>query len=115
MCGCLRLPNAAAFLVWISYTETGAWKRSQLASDPGTFGKFPGRWDRRTISGTIPGILGRLASLHYISFIAGSVDFLSSQYLVGYTWFNYPGLLLDVEFEFACLSGYVRLVAHILP
>ena len=54
-------------------------------------------------------------SRHCISFIAGSVDFLSSQYLVGYTWFNYPGLLLDVEFEFACLSGLVRLVAHILP
>ena len=26
-------------------------------------------------------------------------------------WFNYPGPLLNVEFEFACLSGYVRLVA----
>ena len=68
-CGCLRSPNAVAFLVWISYTETGAWKRSQLASDPGTFGKFPGRRDRRTISGTIPGIPERLASLPYSSCI----------------------------------------------
>ena len=29
-------------------------------------------------------------------------------------WFNYPGPLLDAEFEFACLSGYVRLVAFAL-
>ena len=26
-------------------------------------------------------------------------------------WFNYLGPLLDVELEFACLSGWVRLVA----
>ena len=26
-------------------------------------------------------------------------------------WFNYPGPLLDVELEFACLSGKVRPIA----
>ena len=29
-------------------------------------------------------------------------------------WFNYPCPLLDAEFEFVCLSSWVRLVAHVL-